>query len=85
MKPNNIQRGVVSPDFNTPSSANLLRKAARATKENQKRWINRPFTLIDWNPVSRNDVQAVAVSNFDGDDPAVAPEKEVELKNLDKR
>ena len=47
-KPNNIQRGVGSPDFDsdTPSSANLLRKAARATKERQKRWISKLFILL---------------------------------------
>ena len=31
----NIHKGVVSPDVDVPSSANLLRKAARATKECQ--------------------------------------------------
>jgi hypothetical protein len=43
----NIHRGVVSPDFDTPSSANLLRKAARATKECQNRWIRKLFIRVD--------------------------------------
>ena len=69
MKSNNIQRGVLSlaPEFDPPSSANLLRKAARAAKERQKRWISRlfiPVAGVQW-----NDVQAVALSNFDGGGP----------------
>ena len=75
MKQNSTQRGVVSPDFNTPSSAKLSRKAVRATEEHQKRWISRLFILVGWDPVARNDVQAVALSNYDGDGPAAALEK----------
>ena len=43
----NIHSGVVSPDFDTPSSANLLRKASRATKECQNRWIRKLFIHVD--------------------------------------
>lgn len=31
----------------------------------------------------RNDLQAVALSNFDGDGPAAGPEEGAELKNVD--
>jgi hypothetical protein len=43
----NIHKGVVSPDFDTPSSANLLRKAARATKEYHNQWIRHLFIQVD--------------------------------------
>ena len=33
--------------------------------------------------MARNDVQAVALSNFDGDGPVVALEEGAELKNVD--
>jgi hypothetical protein len=82
VKSNNIQRGVVSPEFNPPISANLLRKAARAAKERQKRWISNLFILVDRGPVARNDVQAVALSNFDGGGPTAALEEGAELKNI---
>ena len=38
---------------------------------------------LNWGPVARDDIQAVALSNFDGDGPAVASEEGAELKNVD--
>jgi hypothetical protein len=56
-----------------PSSENLLRKAARAAKKRQKRWISRLF-------LSTGNVPAVALSNFDDDGPATALEEGARVK-----
>ena len=37
---------------------------------------------VNWGPVARNDIQAVALSNFDGDGSAVASGEGAELKNV---
>ena len=42
-------------------------------------------SLVDWGPVARNNVQAVALSNFDEDGPAAELAEGAELNNVDWR